>query len=350
LSSNKKVIISLDCMGGDNAPFAVIAGASLYLEKDENIHFLLHGDEGKISKLLKDYPKLKANSKIYHTEYFISSQEKPSIALRKGVNSSMRLAIDSVKHKEADAVVSSGNTGALMAMAKIVLRPLPSIDRPAIVMMIPNQLGKATTLLDMGANIDCDSNNLCQFAVMGRAYHKVVTGTKNPTVGLLNIGTEDVKGKDAIKNASIMLRESNLNDSFYGYVEGDDILKGTTDVVATDGFTGNAVLKAIEGTVKVFSKIMKQSFKESILAQLGYILARPALKNVKKVMDVRLYNGALLVGLNGIAVKSHGNADEVAFCNAIKAATSLVREKMNDQIVEEIRASHFGSQLDQYEE
>jgi glycerol-3-phosphate acyltransferase PlsX len=337
-------------MGGDNAPFAVIAGANLYLEKDTNVHFLLHGDETKISRLLKDFSKLKEYCEVFHTEYFISSHEKPSIALRKGANSSMRLAIDSVKHKEADAIISSGNTGALMAMSKVVLRPFSSIDRPAIVTMIPNQLGRATSLLDMGANIECDSSNLCQFAVMGRAYHKVVAGIKNPTIGLLNIGTEGTKGKDAIKNASAILKESNLNESFYGYVEGDDILKGTTDVVVTDGFTGNVVLKAIEGTAKLFGDIMKKSFKDSILSQLGYILARPSIKKAKAKMDVRLYNGALLVGLNGISVKSHGNSDEIGFANAIKVAASLVRDKINEKIVEEIKFSNFNSDLDQYEE
>jgi glycerol-3-phosphate acyltransferase PlsX len=337
-------------MGGDSAPFAVIAGANLYLEKDTNVHFLLHGDETKISRLLKDFPKLKEYSEVFHTEYSISSHEKPSIALRQGANSSMRLAIDSVKHKEADAVISSGNSGALMAMSKVVLRPLPSIDRPAMVTLMPNQTGKTTSFLDMGANIECDSSNLCQFAVMGRAYHKAVTKIKNPTIGLLNIGTEDIKGKDAIKNASIMLKESNISESFYGYVEGDDILKGTTDVVVTDGFTGNVVLKAIEGTAKLFSDIMRKSFKESILSQLGYILARPSINKSKKAMDVRLYNGALFVGLNGIAVKSHGNADEIAFENAIKVTTSLIRDKINEKIAEEIKFSDFNSELDQYEE
>ena len=325
-------------MGGDKAPQIVVDGAELIAASNSNIHFLLFGDSSKITPILQNCPHLKEKNTIFHTEDFISSHEKPSVALRKGTNSSMRLAINAVKSGDADVAISAGNTGALMAIAKIVLRPLPAIDRPAIITSIPNQKKKGTVLLDMGANVECDSDVLYQFAVMGHAFAKVVLKVEEPTIGILNVGSEDLKGSDAVKGAAALLRESDLKDSFYGYVEGDDITKGTVDVVVTDGFTGNITLKAIEGTSKLISSLIKEGFMNSVWSKLGYLLAGPSIKNSTKIMDPRLHNGAMLIGLNGVVVKSHGSTDASGFSNAIKVAISLVENKINERITEELKA------------
>lgn len=328
-------------MGGDNAPQIVIEGAEIISSLKPDVHFLLYGDRQKIEPILENCFALKRNSTLIHTDVAISADEKPSLALRKGANSSMRLAIDAVKEKKADAVISAGNTGALMAIAKIVLRPLPAIDRPAIVTFMPNQKKTATVMLDMGANIECDSDVLFQFAIMGHAFAKAVLKIENPTIGLLNVGSEDLKGRDSVRTAAMLLKESDLADSFYGYVEGDDIAKGTVDVVVTDGFCGNITLKAIEGTAKMVTNVLKEAFRGSILAKIGYLLASVSLGSSLKRLDPRNYNGAMLVGLNGIVVKSHGSADKVSFANAIRVSISLVEDKINEEIIEEIQICGF---------
>ncbi|MFT6332283.1 MAG: glycerol-3-phosphate acyltransferase PlsX [Lentimonas sp.] len=326
-------------MGGDNAPNSVIQGANIIASKNPQIHFLLYGNSEVINPLLKSCYALKKNSKIIHTDQSICASEKPSIALRKGTKSSMRLAIDAVKNGDAQAVVSAGNTGALMAISKIVLRPLPAIDRPAIVAFMPNQKRTATVMLDMGANVDCNSDVLFQFAIMGNAFAKAVLKLKKPSIGILNVGSEDLKGSDSVKATSALIKESNLADSFYGYVEGDDIAKGTVDVVVTDGFCGNITLKAIEGTAKMVSSALKEGFKSSLLSKLGYLLARSSLQSTLKNLDPKNYNGAMLVGLNGVVVKSHGSADEISFANAIKVTISLIEDKINETIIREIKSS-----------
>lgn len=335
----KKITIAIDCMGGDKAPNMVIKGAGKVADKNKNVNFLFYGDEKLINPLVKKQSALKNRNKIIHTDQAISNDDKPSIALRRGTNSSMRLAIDSVKDEESDAVVSAGNTGALMAISKVILRPLAAIDRPAIVTFIPNIKHTATVMLDMGANIDCDSDVLYQFAVMGHAFAKTVLKIDNPKIGLLNVGSEELKGSDAVRNAANLIKESDIAESFHGYVEGDDICKGTVDVVVTDGFCGNITLKAIEGTAKMVSGILKDGLSGSIFAKIGYLLARRSLKKVFKEIDPRLYNGAMLVGLNGIVVKSHGGTDGIGFANAIEVAISLVEDKINDTIIKEVQSS-----------
>lgn len=335
----QKFTVALDCMGGDRAPQIVIEGADLIASTNQDIHFLLFGDSKKITPILQNCRYLKGRYTLSHTDEFISSDEKPSVALRKGVNSSMRLAINAVKDGTADVIVSAGNTGALMAIAKIVLRPLPSIDRPAIVTSIPNSKRKGTVMLDMGANIECGADVLFQFAVMGHAFARNVLKIKNPTIGVLNVGSEDAKGHEEVRNVAAMLKASTLADSFYGYVEGNDITKGTVDVVVTDGFTGNITLKAIEGTVKLMSTFIKQALNSSIWSKLGYILASSAITKSSKEMDPRLHNGAMLVGLNGVVVKSHGSTDRIGFANAIKVAISLVENKINEQIIQELKSA-----------
>ncbi len=337
----KKFTVALDCMGGDRAPQIVIEGAEIMALSNPNTHFLFFGDTKKITPILQNCRNLKERYTLKHTEESVSADEKPSVALRKGTNSSMRLAIDAVKSGEADVIVSAGNTGALMAMAKIVLRPLPSIDRPAIVTAIPNQKKKATVLLDMGANIECGADVLFQFAVMGHAFAKTALKLDNPTIGILNVGSEDVKGHESVRTAAAMIKESHLKDCFHGYVEGDDITKGTVDIIVTDGFSGNIALKAIEGTVKLVYGIIKEGFTSSILAKLGYLLAGHSIIKATKTVDPRMHNGAMLVGLNGVVVKSHGSTDAIGFANAIKVAISLVENKINEQITHELKSSEF---------
>lgn len=332
----KQLKIALDCMGGDRAPQIVIEGADIIASTDNDVQFLFFGDEAKITPIIQNCRHLKDRYTITHTTEAVSADEKPSNALRRLTKSSMRLAIDSVKDGKSDVVVSAGNTGALMAIAKVVLRPLKSIDRPAIVTSIPNQKKKATVLLDMGANIDCNADVLYQFALMGHAFARVVLKLENPSIGVLNVGSEELKGHEEVKTVAAMIKDSHLKEDFHGYVEGDDITKGKVDVVVTDGFTGNITLKTIEGTVKFVGGIMKEGFMDSILSKIGYLFAGPSLSKVTKTVDPRMHNGAMLVGLNGVVVKSHGSTDRIGFANAIKVAISLLENKINDKIIEEI--------------
>ncbi|MDX2083030.1 MAG: phosphate acyltransferase PlsX [Rickettsiales bacterium] len=340
----KKYTIALDCMGGDNAPRSVLEGAQIIAKTNPNVHFLLFGNAKKINPFLSKLHQLNSVHTLIHTEEFISAEEKPSVALRKGTNSSMRLAIDAVKDGKADVAISAGNTGALMTIAKIVLRPLPSIDRPAIVTSIPNQKKTGTVLLDMGANVECPSDVLYQFAIMGHAFARVVLKVEKPSIGILNVGSEDLKGSDAVKNAAQLLKESKVKDCFYGYVEGDDIIKGTVNVVVTDGFSGNITLKAIEGTAKLIVSIVKEGFNNSLLGKIGYLFARSPIRNAIKNIDPRLHNGAMLIGLNGVVVKSHGSTDGLGFSNAIKVAISLVENRINERITEELKVSSDDTQ------
>jgi glycerol-3-phosphate acyltransferase PlsX len=245
----------------------------------------------------------------------------------------MRLAIDAVHGGEADCVVSAGNTGALMAMAKFVLKTLPGINRPAIASFFPTLRGESV-MLDLGANVQCDAENLVDFAVMGNAFARSVLGLREPTYALLNVGSEEIKGHESLQEASAVLRASNLPGKFLGYVEGDDIGKGTADVIVTDGFTGNVALKTAEGTAKLINEYLRHTFRSSLLAGLGYMLARPAMKKLRERVDPRGYNGAMFLGLNGIAVKSHGGTDALGFANAIGVAVDMHRHG----IIEKIRS------------
>lgn len=323
-------------MGGDRAPQIVIEGADRIAQTNFNVHFLFYGDSKKIAPIINHCRYLKGRFDLIHTDDFISSDEKPSVALRRGVKSSMRLAIDAVKEGKADVMVSAGNTGALMAIAKVILRPLPSIDRPAIVTSIPNKKKAGTVFLDMGANVECSADVLFQFAIMGSAFARAVKKIEKPTIGVLNVGSEEMKGHDEVRNVAEMLKNSPLKDQFYGYVEGDDIAAGTVDVVVTDGFTGNIALKAIEGMAKMISGLVKEGFTSSFWAKIGYLLASFSLSKSIKSIDPRLHNGAMLVGLSGVVVKSHGSADAISFSNAIKVAISLVENKINEQITLEL--------------
>jgi glycerol-3-phosphate acyltransferase PlsX len=326
--------IALDAMGGDRGPDMVLRGANIARQRFPQARFLFFGDEARLQPLLAKLPQLAQVSTIHHAEQEVRADDKPSTALRSGRASSMRLAIDAVRDGEAAGVVSAGNTGALMAMAKFVLKTMPGIDRPAIASFFPT-LRAESVMLDLGANLQCGANNLVEFAVMGNVFARTVLGVLEPSVGLLNVGSEDVKGYEALREAHAILREAALPGHFYGFVEGDDIAKGTVDVVVTDGFTGNIALKTIEGTVKLYSEFLRQTFSSSLLARLGYLLARPALRTLRTRTDPRRYNGAIFLGLNGIAVKSHGGTDAFGFANAIGVAIDMVLHGAIEKIRED---------------
>ena len=327
--------IALDAMGGDNAPDCVIAGAEMALIRHPGIKFLIFGNEEIILPMVNARPALKAACEIVHTTLAISGEEKPSIAVRRGKGSSMWLAIEAVKDGKACAVVSSGNTGALMAISKLVLRTLTGVSRPAIAALFPTLRGECV-MLDLGANVESNAQELYRFAIMGDAFARAVLGLSKPKIGLLNVGSEDLKGRAEVKEASALLKNSELGLNFYGFIEGNDIAKGTVDVVVTDGFTGNIALKTAEGAARLISTYLKDAFNSSGIAKLGGFLAQGALKAVKDKLDDRKRNGAMFLGLAGIAVKSHGGADAYSFCNAISVAVELVAHRINERIIEEI--------------
>lgn len=328
----RKITIALDCMGGDNAPGSVVGGMKLASDefKDE-VKFLLFGDKSKIENLIRE-SCVKSEYDIIHTDDIVLPDEKPSIAIRRSRNSSMALAIEAVKSGEADASLSAGNTGALMALSKIILRTLPGISRPALIQLMPNTKKSCTAMLDMGANIDCDYMNLCQFAVMGVSYYDALMSKDSPSVALLNIGSEETKGDNVIREAYSFLKESKLSKNFVGFIEGNDILTGKVDVIVADGFAGNVSLKSIEGTSKVFSKFLKEMYSSSIFSKIGYLFVKKKLDRIKETLNPEKYNGAMLIGLNGISIKSHGNANETSFYHAIKNTISLVKSNVNEKI------------------
>ena len=345
-----RVTIAIDAMGGDSAPAMVLRGADIALERHPGAHFLLFGDEARIAPLLARLPLLGAAATLHHTDEAVADDAKPSAALRTGRRSSMRLAIDAVADGRADGVVSAGNTGALMAIAKFVLKTLPGIDRPAIATMFPTRRGESV-MLDLGANIECDAENLVQFALMGDVFARTVLGLAQPTVGLLNVGSEDLKGNDAVRGAGARLRGGMTPIRFHGFIEGDDIAAGTVDVIVTDGFTGNVTLKAIEGVAKLFSESLRASFHHSLSARIGYVFARVALRKFAVRLDPRRYNGAMFLGLAGIAVKSHGSADAFGFANAIGVAVDLKVNgfllKISDDLARLNRAPSAGQSTEQ---
>ncbi|HYD32373.1 MAG TPA: phosphate acyltransferase PlsX [Azospirillaceae bacterium] len=337
---SEQLTIALDGMGGDHAPDMVVAGADIARERFPDVRYLIFGDEQRIVPLLAKRPKLQEVMTIHHTPDSVSNDAKPSVALRSGRNSSMRLAIDAVAAGRAHCVVSAGNTGALMAMAKFVLKTLPGIDRPAISSFFPTLRGESV-MLDLGANVECGPDNLVQFAVMGSVFARAVLGVQEPTVAILNIGAEDVKGNEGVREAAARLRETPLPGKFVGFVEGDDIARGTVDVIVTDGFTGNVALKTAEGTAKLYAEFLRRTFQSSVMARIGYMLARSAFKKLKLRTDPRRYNGAMFLGLRGVCVKSHGGTDAVGFANAIGVGIDLVRQGFNDKIKEEL--PHLGA-------
>ena len=334
------VRIALDAMGGDFGPSVVVPGAAIARDRRPDTSYLFFGDEKQIRPLVEQHPKLAAVSEIRHTDVVVKSDDKPSQAVRAGRRgSSMWLAIDAVKKGEADAAVSAGNTGALMAMSKICLHMLPGIERPALAAIWPTLRGESI-VLDVGATIGADAEHLFDLAIMGSAMARIFFDIDRPTVGLLNVGTEEIKGLEEVKAASRRLREANIPSIDYrGFVEGDDLGKGTVDVVVTEGFTGNIALKTAEGTAKQIAQYMRDAFKSSMMSKIGALLARGAFQTLKQKIDPRRVNGGLFLGLDGVIIKSHGGMDAVGFAGAIEVGYDMARHKLLDKIRETILLS-----------
>ena len=331
---SQTITLSIDGMGGDQAPDMVVEGMALALKEIPNTRFILFGRKEKLAPLLEKFPAVANVCDFRPCDDVVSNDEKPGIALRSGRQSSMRLAINAVGDGKADGVVSAGNTGALMAMAKFVLKTLPGIDRPAIASLLPTMKGQSV-MLDLGANIQCDAENLVQFAVMGEVFARNVLGIKKPSIGILNVGTEVLKGNDSVKQAAIILTETHLPIDFYGFVEGDDIGQGTVDVIVTDGFTGNVALKTIEGTARLFAGALRQELTSSWVGKAGALVAKQAINSFRERFDPRRYNGAMFLGLGGICVKSHGGTDALGFCHALKLTHELITDDLNAGIKED---------------
>ncbi len=340
-SATKKIVIAIDAMGGDYGVESTIPGAGLVadLMADDaaDVHFLIFGDRPQIEKAMADLPVLRKTSDIRHCDKIIENDDKPSAALRSSKGTSMRMAIEAVQAGEAQAVVSSGNTGALMALSKMVLKTVPGIHRPAIASVFPT-MKTETIMLDLGANVLVDAENLVQFAVLGSAFARAYKNIQAPSIGLLNVGSEDTKGPEHVRSAAKILSHVELNGRYYGFVEGDDITKGTVDVIVSDGYAGNIALKACEGVGKLTGHYFKEALTSDPLAIIGGFFAYFALKRLKQKVDPRAYNGGVFLGLNGLCVKSHGGSDAYAFSSALKLACALAKHGYIDAVSHDINA------------
>ncbi len=338
---SRQPIIALDAMGGDSGADVVVPAAKSFLARTPGVDLILVGRREVIEPMLAAEPRPEQDGRIriHHASQAVGMDELPSKALRSKKDSSMRVAIDLVKQGEADACVSAGNTGALMATARFVLKTLPNVDRPAIISALPSVRG-GTHMLDLGANIDCTAEHLFQFAVMGSELVRAVEGVARPSVGLLNIGQEEIKGNDQVRRAHELAAASDLN--YVGYVEGDDVFMGDMDVVVADGFVGNVALKSSEGAAKLVAHMLRKHFRKSLWSRLAGLFALPTLRDFKDETDPRRYNGASLLGLRGVVVKSHGGADATAFENAIHIAEHEIKAEVIARIEDEV-AAHLDS-------
>ncbi|MGB0843272.1 MAG: phosphate acyltransferase PlsX [Alphaproteobacteria bacterium] len=338
----KPIHIALDAMGGDDAPDIVIKGAARALKRYPSVRYTIFGDKAIINPMIDALPELAEASTIRHTDQKVSAEGSVKQALRQR-DTSMRLAVEAVKNKEADAVVSAGSTGALMGISYLLLKTLPGIERPAIASFFPTLRGEAC-MLDLGANVQCSARNLVEFAIMGNVFASLALGVKYPSYGLLNIGTEASKGLDYIKDAAQKIQDINeragpdggIPGKYVGYVEGDAVTAGNVDVIVTDGFTGNVALKMGEGTAKLTTEYIRRTFRASLMAKIGYVFAARTFRKLRLRLDPRRYNGAILLGLNGVSVKSHGGTDEIGFANAIGVAVDLVEGKVQESISQEL--------------
>jgi len=325
------VTVAIDCMGGDHGPDVTVHAALDFVHKHEDVCVILVGLEERILPFLaKDRD---ARVSVRHATEIVAMDESPALAIRNKKDSSMRVAIDLVKSGEADACVSAGNTGALMAISRFVLKMLPGIDRPAICAVLPTITGHVH-VLDLGANVDCSPEHLFQFGIMGASLVSAIEHKERPTVGILNIGEEDIKGNDVVKRAAELLKDSGLN--FIGNIEGDGLYRGDAEVVVCDGFVGNVALKASEGLAQMLATFLRQEFSRNFLTKLAALVAIPVLKHFKRRVDHRRYNGASLLGLKGIVVKSHGSADAFSFGNALERAADTVRSGVLERIIERV--------------
>jgi glycerol-3-phosphate acyltransferase PlsX len=338
-------------MGGDTGPAVMIAGASRASRKDPSLQFAFYGDEREVGPELERNPNLRSKVSIVHSVEAITASEKPSQAIRRARTTSMGMAINAVKEGQADAALSAGNTGALMAMSKLALRTMPGIDRPALAALLPTLGETDVIMLDLGANTECDAQNLVQFAVMGAAYARTVLDLPKPRVKLLNIGTEELKGTDELKDAAALLREADyLPFRFDGFTEGDQLSRGLVDVVVTDGFSGNIALKTAEGTARFVTDLLRRAFKSSLRSKAGFALSRPALSLLKHHLDPNNHNGAVFLGLNGLVVKSHGSATPKGVANAIQVTARLIRHNITQKIGDDLdnfRAHAFANEAAQ---
>ena len=328
VAATSAITLAVDCMGGDHGPHVTLAACRAFLDRHADASLLLVGAPAALDSLVHPRARIVGASEI------VGMDDSIEVALRKKKDSSMRVAIQQVKDGNAAAAVSAGNTGALMAIARYLLKTLAGIDRPAIATQLPHARGGATTVLDLGANVDCSAEDLLQFAVMGSALVSAMTGNELPSVGLLNVGEEAIKGSETIKKASQLLREAaNSQDlNFYGNVEGNDIFKGTTDIVVCDGFVGNVALKATEGVASMIVDFLRQEYSAGIWGKVAAVVSYPVLKSLKNRLDHRRYNGAALLGLRGLVFKSHGSADEVAFGYALDRAYDAARNNLLDRV------------------
>ena len=339
---SSQITIAIDAMGGDFGPESAIPGTALVHDDHPYVHYQFFGDERVINPLLDKHPSLKRVSSVMHTDKMVKNDDKPSVALRASKDTSMRLAIEAVETGRARAVVSSGNTGALMALAKMVLKPLPGIHRPAIAGVFPSVKNDDVIVLDLGANVLVDAENLVQFAVLGAIFAKAHKNVSVPTVGLLNVGSEAMKGPDHVRGAAEILSHVDFPGQYQGFVEGNDITAGVVDVIVTDGYAGNIALKTAEGVSKLSGHFFRDAIKSDPLAILGGLLAFFALKRFKKHVDPRLYNGGVFLGLNGICVKSHGGSDAVGFSSALRLSVELAKHDYIQSVVDDI--NHLMSQ------
>lgn len=323
--------LAIDAMGGDHAPDIVIKGLEITALRHPEAKVLLIGDEQIVAPLLKKHPKAAAICSIQHTTIAVPMDMKPTAALKLR-ESSMRLAMENVASQKAKGVVSAGNSGAMLALAQIIIKTMPGIARPAMAAITPTAKGDIV-MLDLGANVSCDSRNLVDFAIMGNAFAKAVLGLPKPSIGLLNVGSEELKGDDRLRAAAEFLRNSPLAEQFYGFVEGHDITEGTTNVIVSDGFSGNIALKTGEGALKLVFHLLKQIYSTGIRGKLGYLMVKPGLERLREWLDPRRYNGAIFVGLNGVVVKSHGGADEESFAYAVDVAMDMIKHGFYEEIL-----------------
>ena len=328
-----KIVLALDGMGGDHAPDVVVFGADMARERHPGTTFLLFGDPARLKPLVDQRKGLASVLEIVPAEDAVLADDKPSFALRRRRKSSMWLAVDAAAQGRADTVVSAGNTGALLAISMFAMRMIAGADRPALASFMPTARGE-TVMLDLGANLECDANNLSEFAVMGSVFAQVLLGLDKPRVGLLNVGSEELKGHEELRQAAAILRREGLPLDFRGFVEGNDIGKGDVDVVVTDGFTGNVALKSIEGTAKLYSQFVRDAFRSSTLAKLGYLFASGAMNKFRKRVDPRRYNGGVFLGVDGVCVKSHGGTDALGFAYAIGVAVDMVRYEYRSKLAD----------------
>lgn len=331
--------IALDAMGGDHGPEVVVPGAAISLQRHPELNFIFFGDEARIAAALEQSPSLKARSRIVHTALTVSMHDKPSQALRRGKGSSMWMALDAVRQGEAHVAVSAGNTGALMAMAKLILRPMSGIERPAIAALWPT-IKAECIVLDVGANIGATAQQLTEFAVMGAAMARAIFHIEQPTVGLLNVGVEEIKGMDEVREASALLKAHELPLSYKGFIEGDQIGQGIVDVVVVEGFAGNIALKTAEGTAKQIGKYLKDAMTRSIFSKVGALMARGGFKVLKHKMDPRRVNGGTFLGLNGLAVKSHGGTDALGFASAVDLGYEMAESGLLARLGSDLEGFH----------